>query len=339
MTEHGSDEVFLFGDFRLDRQAGGLFRLDHTGNSNPVALGSRALDLLALLVRRRGEVVSKDDIMTTIWSGRAVEEANLNVQISKLRHILDESRPCGSCIQTVTGYGYRFVTDVTPIGRTAAWHTCPASHGSEDQLANSPGGNFRGIAPPRSRCFDQPDASANHSHSAMADGERPSFLIDRLGVEGTIDRDLAAALRDLRQRLIADYGRGAAATVLIDQLIAAYQEFIRVTGWASRLGVVIERQLFGDPSAHRHDNCCPDGDAISALPVEQHLARLRVNLIPLVERCGAVVREALSALEALRAASCETPSVSDPTQFSAVVNDAPNWTCIPNRNGMRRSPP
>ena len=34
---------------------------------------------------------------------------NLNVQISKLRHILDEGRAQGSCIQTITGYGYRFV--------------------------------------------------------------------------------------------------------------------------------------------------------------------------------------------------------------------------------------
>ena len=49
-----------------------------------------------------------------MWSGRAVEEANLNVQISKLRHILDQGRPQGSCIQTLTGYGYRFVADVKP---------------------------------------------------------------------------------------------------------------------------------------------------------------------------------------------------------------------------------
>jgi hypothetical protein len=33
-----------------------------------------------------------------------------------LRHILDEKRECGSCIQTITGYGYRFVSPVTPEG-------------------------------------------------------------------------------------------------------------------------------------------------------------------------------------------------------------------------------
>jgi TolB-like protein/DNA-binding winged helix-turn-helix (wHTH) protein len=105
----GSDDTFLFDGFRFDRKAGGLFRLDRAGNVAPVALGSRTLDLLALLARHRGEAVSKDQIFSEVWSGRAVEETNLNVQISKLRHILDEGRAQGSCIQTITGYGYRFV--------------------------------------------------------------------------------------------------------------------------------------------------------------------------------------------------------------------------------------
>jgi DNA-binding winged helix-turn-helix (wHTH) protein len=115
MDELGSADLLLFGGFRFDRCAGGLFRLDQAGNATPVALGSRALDLLAFLVRRKGELVSKDEIMAVVWPGKVVEEANLNVQISKLRHILDHNRAQGSCIQTVTGYGYRFTADVTPI--------------------------------------------------------------------------------------------------------------------------------------------------------------------------------------------------------------------------------
>jgi DNA-binding winged helix-turn-helix (wHTH) protein len=68
--------------------------------STPVALGSRALDLRGMLVERKGELVSKDAIMEAVWPGRVVEEANLNVQISKLRHILDRNRELGSCIHT-----------------------------------------------------------------------------------------------------------------------------------------------------------------------------------------------------------------------------------------------
>jgi DNA-binding response OmpR family regulator len=87
-----SAESILFESFRLDRRGGCLFRLDQGGAATPVALGSRALDLLWLLVERKGELVSKDAIMKAVWPGRVVEEANLNVQISKLRHILDQNR-------------------------------------------------------------------------------------------------------------------------------------------------------------------------------------------------------------------------------------------------------
>src|SRR5215813_7754609 len=106
------DGDVLLDGFRLDRRGGCLFRVDQGGVSSPVALGSRAINLLSLLVERRGELVSKDEIMAAVWPGRVVEEANLNVQIAKLRHILDENRPKGSCIQTVIGYGYRFTGEV-----------------------------------------------------------------------------------------------------------------------------------------------------------------------------------------------------------------------------------
>lgn len=66
-----------------------------------MTLGSLALELLDFLARHHGDPISKDEIMTFVWSGRVVEEANLNVQVSKLRHILDQDRPRGSCIQTI----------------------------------------------------------------------------------------------------------------------------------------------------------------------------------------------------------------------------------------------
>jgi DNA-binding winged helix-turn-helix (wHTH) protein len=58
MEGSASADVFVFGGFRLDRT--GLFRLDHAGTTEPLALGSRALDLLRLLVERQGQLISKD---------------------------------------------------------------------------------------------------------------------------------------------------------------------------------------------------------------------------------------------------------------------------------------
>ena len=68
-----------------------------------------------LLADRHGELISKDEIMETVWPGRIVEDNNLTVQISTLRRILDQARAEGSCIQTVVGHGYRFVAAVTRV--------------------------------------------------------------------------------------------------------------------------------------------------------------------------------------------------------------------------------
>ena len=106
----GSADILLFEGFRLDR--GGLFRVDQAGIAEPVALGSRALDLLTLLAGRCGELISKDEIMQSVWPRTVVEDNNLTVQISALRRLLDVGRADGSCIQTLPGRGYRFVAPV-----------------------------------------------------------------------------------------------------------------------------------------------------------------------------------------------------------------------------------
>lgn len=87
MNGIGSANVVLFEGFRLDLSGGGLFQVDQAGVAAPVAISSRALDLLRLLVEQQGQLVSKDMIMQTVWPGTVVE-GNLTVQISALRKSL-----------------------------------------------------------------------------------------------------------------------------------------------------------------------------------------------------------------------------------------------------------
>ena len=91
-------EIFLFDRFRLDRRAGGLFRCDEHGVLVPVAIGSRALDVLCVLDQRHGDLVSKDEIMTAVWPGIVVADSNLPIQVLALRRVLDRGRGGGSCI-------------------------------------------------------------------------------------------------------------------------------------------------------------------------------------------------------------------------------------------------
>ena len=98
-------DICLFGGFRLDRRRGVLFRRDERGVFAPLAMGSRALDILRVLVERPGKLVSRAEIISAVWPGIAVEDSNLDVQIATLRRVLDAGRTGGSCIQTIRGRG------------------------------------------------------------------------------------------------------------------------------------------------------------------------------------------------------------------------------------------
>jgi DNA-binding winged helix-turn-helix (wHTH) protein len=84
----------------------------------PIELGTRALDLLLVLLEADGSLVTKDELFRRVWPGIVVSEANLKVQISALRKTLGEDR---DFIRTEFGRGYRFTAAVRS---TVAWRTC-----------------------------------------------------------------------------------------------------------------------------------------------------------------------------------------------------------------------
>ncbi|HZW76536.1 MAG TPA: winged helix-turn-helix domain-containing protein, partial [Caldimonas sp.] len=80
----------------------------------PVALGARAFDLLAAFADRPGTLMTKDDLLATVWPGVVVEENNLQVQVSTLRRILGSD-----ALATIPGRGYRFNLAVVSEGGDA----------------------------------------------------------------------------------------------------------------------------------------------------------------------------------------------------------------------------
>jgi DNA-binding winged helix-turn-helix (wHTH) protein/TolB-like protein len=123
MDARVDDERLFFGGFRIEPNGRRLFRRGVIGIWEPVPIGSRALEILRVLLRSEGAVVSKDTIMDAVWPGVAVEPNNLTVQIAALRRILDEDHGGESCIQTVAGRGYRFTLNVA---REEEAHSAPA---------------------------------------------------------------------------------------------------------------------------------------------------------------------------------------------------------------------
>jgi TolB-like protein len=111
-------DIFLFEEFRLDRQGDGLSRRDKRGVFVPISIGLRALDILLVLIERSGRLVTREEIMADVWGRTVVGSANLAVQISALCRVLDQGRSEGSAIQTVAARGYRFLPAVM-IGKPA----------------------------------------------------------------------------------------------------------------------------------------------------------------------------------------------------------------------------
>ena len=115
-----AEATFEFGRFRVL-----LRRRQLVADDVPIELGTRALDLLVVLLEANGSVVSKDELFNRVWPGIAVSEANLKVQIAALRRALGEDR---DFIRTEFGRGYRFTAAIRSI---VAWGACqrPARRG------------------------------------------------------------------------------------------------------------------------------------------------------------------------------------------------------------------
>ncbi len=103
MTAADPDCV-AFGPFRFFPRERRLLN-----GQTPVAVGSRALDILIVLIEQAGEVVSKRALMARVWPDTTVGESSLRVHIAGLRRALGESGATARFIANVTGRGYSFV--------------------------------------------------------------------------------------------------------------------------------------------------------------------------------------------------------------------------------------
>jgi predicted ATPase/DNA-binding winged helix-turn-helix (wHTH) protein len=112
------ERAFSFGAFRLLPSRQLLLEGDR-----PVRLGNRSLEILAALVERAGELVTKRELMARVWPDVVVEESNLRVHITALRKALGEGRPGHRYIANVPGRGYRFVAPVEHSAQMALAHS------------------------------------------------------------------------------------------------------------------------------------------------------------------------------------------------------------------------
>lgn len=86
-----------------------------TEDGRALSLGGRAMDMLLVLLERRGETVSKEELMQAVWPTSVVDEISVRVHIAALRRALGDSHRKELYITTLPQKGYRFSRDVTLV--------------------------------------------------------------------------------------------------------------------------------------------------------------------------------------------------------------------------------
>jgi predicted ATPase/serine/threonine protein kinase len=127
----------LADDLELDR---GAYELRRSGKA--LKLSRIPMELLLLLVERRGELVTRSEIAERIW-GKDVfldTDNSINAAVRKLRQVLDDDPEQPRFVHTVTGRGYRFVASVTESRTTTQRTTETGGSPSETTTVGPPRG-------------------------------------------------------------------------------------------------------------------------------------------------------------------------------------------------------
>ena len=99
--------LYLFGDCELETRR---FELRRQGQVRPIE--PQVFDVLMLLLRERDRVVSKQEILDTVWGHRFVGESALTSRIKSVRQAVGDDGTRQGVVRTVRSRGYQFVAQV-----------------------------------------------------------------------------------------------------------------------------------------------------------------------------------------------------------------------------------
>ena len=176
-----------------------------------VKVERRPMELLILLVERRGELVTREEIVERLWgSGVFIDiDTSINTLVRKIRRALRDSATRSRFVRTVQGKGYRFVADVQPVGPRAVVVVLPF-----ENLQNDPAQEY------------------------VADGITEETIVglgrmgpDRLSVIG---RTTSMAYRGTK-KTIGDIGNDLGVEYVVEGTVRVAAGRVRVTATLSRV--------------------------------------------------------------------------------------------------------
>jgi DNA-binding winged helix-turn-helix (wHTH) protein len=142
-------------------------------DGRPIPLSGKAFAVLRVLLERRPDVVSKQQLLREVWPDTWVEESNLSVAVSDLRRALDDDAQRPRFIRTDFGTGYAFIADAGDLGsreredRPRATSKCWLVWNGR-RLVLYEGENLVGRDPQSSLWVDEPHVSGQHARISVS---------------------------------------------------------------------------------------------------------------------------------------------------------------------------
>lgn len=145
--------IFQCAGIELDTERFSIMR-----DGQPVSIAPKVFDLLVYLIRHRGRLVTRDQLLDGVWSGRLVSDGTLSNDIKLARAILGDDGVQQKYIKTIRGRGYQFVGNVNKV----------------DSAVDRP--------QPAAKSMSRRDTSAGHQPSAGSIESRDSLRPNSIAV-------------------------------------------------------------------------------------------------------------------------------------------------------------
>ena len=238
-----------FGGFRLDAAE----HLLYGRGGELVPLKPKVVETLELLVRERGRLLGKDELMERLWPDAVVEESNLSQNIYLLRKVLGTDAGGRGYIETIPKRGYRFTAEVVEVCDNGRGEEAPAAKREVTASAGAVGPAGAGAWPWRRKIV------ALALALALAGGGL-AFALKRFDWRGEREQP-AMPFQSVRLKRITDRGDIADAALSPDGKQVAYSTYGNAV-WIQNLATGSRLQLFADsPTEERRGlSFSPDGN-------------------------------------------------------------------------------